>query len=48
MCHVLIIEDDALAAMDIHATVTQAGATSVSFADTELDALRCARESCPR
>ena len=47
MCHVLIIEDDALAAMDIRETVQRAGATSFSFADTHRDAVECARESRP-
>ena len=47
MCHVLIIEDDAIAATDIQSTISMAGATSFSFADTERAALRCARESLP-
>ena len=47
MCHVLIIEDDALAAMDIRATVARAGTTSFSFADTEAQAVERARESLP-
>ncbi len=47
MCHVLIIEDDALAAMDIRSTVQRAGATSFSFADTHRDAVESAREARP-
>ena len=47
MCHVLIIKDDALAAMDIRETVQRAGATSFSFADTHRDAVECARERRP-
>lgn len=47
MCHVLIIEDDAIAATDIQSTVSGAGATSFSYADTVRAALRCARESRP-
>ena len=47
MCHVLIIEDDPFVAMEIHATVGQAGATSVSFADTEGDAVASARDTRP-
>ena len=47
MCHVLIIEDDPLAALDIRATVAVAGATSFSFADTEREALESAREHRP-
>ena len=47
MCHVLIIEDDALAAMDIRAAVARGGATSFSFADTEREAVARARESRP-
>ena len=47
MCHVLIIEDDALAAMDIHATVQRAGGTSFDFADTHRDTVDCARDRRP-
>ncbi len=47
MCHVLIIEDDAIAALDIHDTLRGAGATSFSFAETERDAVRLARETPP-
>ena len=47
MCHVLIIEDDAIAALDIHDTLKAVGATSFSFAETERDAVRLAREVRP-
>ena len=47
MCHVLIIEDDAIAALDICSTLKAAGATSFSFAETERDAVRSAREARP-
>ena len=35
MCHVLIIEDEALAAIDIEGVLRRVGATSFAFADTE-------------
>ena len=47
MCHGLIIEDEALAAMDIRANVQRAGATSFDFADTHRDAVDCALERRP-
>ena len=47
MCHVLIIEDDALAAMEIRETVAHAGAASFDFADTEQEAIARARLSRP-
>ena len=47
MCHVLIIEDDAVAALDVRQTLERAGATSFSFADTEDEALLRARETLP-
>ena len=47
MCHVLIIEDDPIAAMDIRSTIARAGATSFSFVDTELEAVGSARERRP-
>ena len=47
MCHVLVIEDDPIAAEDIRGTLRSAGASSFSFADTERDALECAREVRP-
>lgn len=39
MFHVLIIEDDAIAALDIRSTLKAAGATSFAFADTESEAV---------
>lgn len=47
MCHVLVIEDDALAAEDIRGVLSHAGASSFSFADTEREALACARGQRP-
>ena len=47
MCHVLIIEDDAIAAYDIRDTLRGEGATSFAFAATEREALDCAREARP-
>ena len=47
MCHVLIIEDDAIAAYDIRDTLRSEGATSFAFAATEREALACAREMRP-
>ena len=47
MCHVLIIEDDAIAAIDIRDVLKGAGATSFSFAESERAAIVCAREIRP-
>jgi len=47
MCHVLIIEDDAIAAIDIRDTLRSAGATSFSFAATEREAMEAARSARP-
>ena len=47
MCHVLIIEDDALAALDICDTLKGAGATSFSFAESEGEAVESARVTLP-
>ena len=47
MCHVLIIEDDAIAAYDIRGTLKAAGATSFGIAATEREAIDCAREMRP-
>ena len=47
MCHVLIIEDDAIAAYDIRDTLRSEGATTFSFAATEREAVACAREARP-
>ena len=47
MCHVLVIEDDPIAAEDIRSTLKAVGASSFSFADTERQAIESARESRP-
>ncbi len=39
MCHVLIIEDEALMAMDLEALLEQEGATSFSFAASQDEAV---------
>ena len=48
MCHVLIIEDDFLLAMDIEALLTSQGATSFGFAATERQAIDQARRQKPK
>ena len=47
MCHVLIIEDEILVAMDIEACLSEHGATSFAFADTEACAVAEARLRTP-
>ena len=47
MCHVLIIEDEAIAALDIEGVLRRVGATSVAFADAERDALAQATSTPP-
>ena len=47
MCHVLIIEDEALIALDLQDMLSTAGATSFSFAETEREALDAARIQRP-
>ena len=47
MCHVLIIEDEMIAAFDIQGTLRPAGATSFAFADTEREAMVQARDRRP-
>jgi len=42
LCHVLIIGDEPVIAFHIGDVVEEAGATSVTFAQTELEALRAA------
>lgn len=46
ICHVLIIEDEALVAMDIESILMDAGATSCAFSASEADAIEdaCARK----
>lgn len=47
MCHVLIIEDEALIALSIEMALEEAGATSFDFADSEEDAVAAARAHRP-
>lgn len=47
MCHVLIIEDDALIALDLQEMLEAAGADSFSFADSEAQAIAEARARRP-
>ena len=47
MCHVLIIEDEALIALDLQDMVSTAGATSFDFAETECEAVKAARAHRP-
>ena len=45
MCHVLIIEDEPLVAIDLENVLVEAGATSFAFASSEAEAVEqaCAR-----
>jgi CheY-like chemotaxis protein len=45
MCHILIIEDDILVAMDLEAVLHAAGATSFAFASTQAEAIE---QACTR
>ncbi len=45
MCHVLIIEDEALVAMDLENLLLEAGATSFAFASSETEAVE---QACTR
>ena len=47
MCHILIIEDDALLALDIEALLSLHGATSFDFASTETEAIDSATQRRP-
>lgn len=47
MCHVLIIEDEALVAMHLEAMLSDHGATSFSFAETEFEAIEAAKRKRP-
>jgi len=47
MCHVLVIEDEALVAMMIEDAVLDAGATSVAVAATEREAVEAADRQHP-
>lgn len=47
MCHVLIIEDEPLIAINIQATLEDAGATSFDFAASESEAVAAALANHP-
>ena len=47
MCHVLIIEDEPMIAMDIQAMLEEQGATSFAIATTEAEAVEAARAHPP-
>jgi CheY-like chemotaxis protein len=47
MCHALVIEDEALLAFHIGDVVEEAGATTISYAQTELEAVSAAMEHRP-
>jgi len=47
VCHVLIIEDEALIALDLQEMLELAGATTFSFAETESEAVDAARQHRP-
>ena len=47
MCHVLIIEDEVLIALDLQEMLSSAGATTFSFAETEREAVDAARQHRP-
>lgn len=48
MCHVLIIEDEPLVAMDLQMTLVDEGATSFDIAATEAEAIALARAHPPQ
>ncbi len=47
MCHVLIIEDEVLVALDLEALLAQQGASSFAFAASEAEAVSEARRRRP-
>ena len=47
MCHVLIIEDEALIALDLQDMLAAGGATTFAFAETEQEAVEQARRHRP-
>ncbi|MDO6414904.1 response regulator [Sphingomonas sp. BIUV-7] len=47
MCHVLIIEDETLIALDLEDLLQSNGATSFSFAENQEDAVAAARANRP-
>ena len=48
MCHVLIIEDEPLVAMDLQLMLEDEGATSFAFASTQAEAVEAARLQRPQ
>jgi CheY-like chemotaxis protein len=48
VCHVLIIEDEPLVAMNIEMMLSEIGATSFAFAVTEEEAVNAARDQPPQ
>ncbi len=47
MCHVLIIEDEAVVALHLEALLREHGATTFAFAGTEAEAVEAARDRRP-
>ena len=47
MCHVLIIEDEALIALDLQDILATTGASTFAFAETEQEAIESARLQRP-
>jgi CheY-like chemotaxis protein len=47
VCHVLIIEDEALIALDLQEMLSTVGATTFDFAETEREAVDAARAHRP-
>ena len=47
MCHVLIIEDEALIALDLEMLLERHGATSFAFATAQAEAIAVARQRRP-
>jgi PleD family two-component response regulator len=47
MCHVLIIEDEPLIALDLEMMLAGAGAMSFDFAVTQAEAVAAAESKCP-
>ena len=47
MCHVLIIEDEPLIALDLEDLLARYGALTFSFAESQQEAIDASREACP-
>ena len=47
MCHVLIIEDEILVALDLQSLLEAHGAKTFAFAETQAEAIQAARERRP-